>query len=79
MLNKTLLQKYPASVYAYGANKNLLEAYYKQEEYSQALSVAKTMLRDYAQQAADDEIGKRVKELEKIVSGTYRPVANKES
>ena len=79
MLNKTLLQKYPASVYPYGANKNLLEAYYKQEEYSQALSVAKTMLRDYAQQAADDEIGKRVKELEKIVSGTDRRVAEKES
>ena len=43
MLNKTLLQKFPSSVYAYGANKNLLEAYYKQEEYSQALTVARGM------------------------------------
>ena len=79
MLNKTLLEKWPASVYAYGANKNLLEAYYKQEEYSQALSVARTMLRNFAEQSADDEIGKRAKELEKIVSGTDRRVAEKES
>ena len=79
MLNKTLLQKYPDSVYAYGANKNLLESYYRQENYSQSLSVAKNLLRDFPQQAADDEIGKRVNELEKIVSGTDRRVAEKES
>ena len=79
MLNKTLLQKYPSSVYAYGANKNLLEAYYNQENYSQALDVARTVLRAFPEQAADDEIGKRVKELEKIVSGTDRRVAEKES
>ncbi len=79
MLNKTLLQKWPASVYAYGANKNLLEAYYRQENYSDALAVARVLLRDFPEQAADDEIGKRVKELEKIVSGTDRRVAEKES
>ena len=79
MLNKTLLQKWPASVYAYGANKNLLEAYYRQEEYSQALGIARGLLRDFPEQAADDEIGKRVIELEKIVSGTDRRVAEKES
>lgn len=79
MLNKTLLQKFPASVYAYGANKNLLETYYRQENYSQALGVARILLRDFPQQAADDEIGKHAKELEKIVSGTDRRVAEKES
>lgn len=79
MLNQTLLQKYPASVYAYGANKNLLDAYYRQENYSMALPVAKNMLSAFPQQAADDEIGKRIKELEKIVSGTDRRVAEKES
>ncbi len=79
MLNKTLLQKYPSSVYAYGANKNLLEAYYKQEEYSQSLEIARNLLRAFPEQAADDEIGKRVRELEKIVSGTDRRVAEKES
>lgn len=79
MLNKTLLQKWPASVYAYGANKNLLEAYYKQEEYSQALGAARIMLRDFPKQAGDDEIGKRARELEKIVGGVDRRVAEKES
>ena len=79
MLNKTLLQKWPDSVYAYGANKNLLEAYYRQEEYSQALAVAKVLLGSFAQQAAEDGIGKRAKELEKIVNGTDRRVAEKES
>ncbi len=79
MLNKTLLQKFPASVYAYGANKNLLDAYYRQEDYSQALTVARLMLKDFPQQAADDEIGKRLHELERIVGGVDRRVAEKES
>ena len=79
MLNRTLLQKFPASVYVYGANKNLLEAYYKQENYSQALEVAKVLQRDFNQQASDDDIENRIKELEKIVNGTDRRVAEKES
>lgn len=79
MLNKTLLQKFAKSVYAYGANKNLLEAYYKMEDYSLALTVAKEMLRDYPQQAADDEIGKKARELEKIVGGLDRRLVEKES
>lgn len=79
MLNKTLLQKYPASVYAYGAYKNLLSAYYSQENYSEALTAARTMLKNFPQQAADDEIGKRVSELEKIVNGTDRRVAEKQT
>ena len=79
MLNKTLLQKYPKSVYAYGANKNMLEAYYRMENYSQALNVAREMLKDYSQQAADDEIGKRARELEKIVGGLDRRAVEKES
>ena len=79
MFNRTLLQKYPASVYLYGANKNLLSAYYNQENYSLALQIAKTLLKDFPQQAADDEIGKRLIELEKIVNGTDRRVAEKET
>ena len=79
MLNRTLLQKYPSSVYLYGANKNLLTAYYAQENYSQALQIAKNLLKDFPQQAAEDEIGKRLTELEKIVNGTDRRVAEKET
>ncbi len=79
MLNKTLLQKYPESVYAYGASKNLLEANYRQENFSQALSIAREMLKKFPQQAAEDEIGKRAKELERIVGGVDPRVAEKES
>ena len=79
MMNRTLLQKYPASVYLYGANKNLLSAYYTQENYAQALQIARNLLKDFPQQAADDEIGKRLVELEKIVNGTDRRVAEKET
>ena len=79
MLNRTLLQKYPSSIYLYGANKNLLTAYYSQENYTQALQIAKVLLKDFPQQAADDEIGKRLIELEKIVNGTDRRVAEKET
>ena len=79
MLNRTLLQKYTSSVYLYGANKNLLSAYYAQENYTQALQIARTLIKDFPQQAADDEIGKRLIELEKIVNGTDRRVAEKET
>ncbi len=79
LLNATLLQKYKDSIYSYGSNKNLLAAYYEQESYSQALEVAKVMIRDFPDQAADDEIGKRKIELEKIVSGTSKQVAEKQS
>ncbi|MCR5189363.1 MAG: hypothetical protein K6C97_10535 [Treponema sp.] len=79
LLNVTLLQKYKDSIYSYGANKNLLAAYYEQEAYNQALEVAKVMLRDFPDQAADDEIGSRKIELEKIVSGSSKQVAEKES
>ncbi|MBP5519385.1 MAG: tetratricopeptide repeat protein [Treponema sp.] len=79
MMNKTLLQKYPQSVYAYGANKNLLTASYTLEDYSQALSIAREMVKEFPKQAADDEIGKRLVELEKIVSGTDRRVAEKQT
>ena len=79
MLNRTLVQKYNSSVYLYGANKNLLSAYYAQENYSQALQSAKTLLKDFPQQASDDEIGKRLVELEKIVNGTDRRIAEKET
>ena len=79
LLNTTLLSKYKDSVYAYGANKNLLAAYYEQESYSLALAVAKTMVKDFPNQAVNDEIGSRVIELEKIVNGTDAQVAQKES
>lgn len=79
MMNKTMLQKYPQSVYSYGACKNLLSAYYAQENYNEALSIARNMLKNYSQQSKDDEIEKRLIELEKIVGGTDRRVAEKQT
>lgn len=79
LLNATLLQKYKDSIYSYGANKNLLAAYYEQESFSQALEVAKVMIRDFPDQAASDEIGNRKIELERIVSGTSKQIAQKQS
>lgn len=77
MLNTTLLSKYPESSYVYSANKNLLAAYYEQEYFNKALEVAKVLVKQFPEQAASDGIGKKLIQLEKIVSGTDRSVAEK--
>ena len=78
LLNKTLLQRYPDSVYAYGASKNLMDAYYEQEAYQQAIELARQLIKDYSVQAATDEIGEKLAEMEKIVKGTDRRIAKKQ-
>jgi TolA-binding protein len=77
MQNTTLVSKYPASIYSYGAYKNLLQAYYEQQNYRDALSTARLLVRDYKEQASSDQIGQRVIDLERIVSGTDREVVEK--
>ena len=77
MQNTTLVSKYPSSIYSYGAYKNLLLAYYEQENYRDALSTARLLVRDYKEQASSDGIGQRVVELERIVGGTDRVVVEK--
>jgi len=79
MLTNTMLQKYKSSIYTYGANKNLLTAYSNIENYSQALEVAKVLVKEYPQQAADDEIGKKLIQLEKLVNGVDKRVVNKQA
>ena len=79
MQNTTLVQKYPKSIYSYGAYKNLLQAYYAQENYRDALSTARLLVRDYNEQATSDGIGQKVVELERIVSGTDREIVEKNS
>lgn len=79
MLTNTMLQKYKNSIYTYGANKNLLNAYSNVENYSQALEVAKFLVKEYPQQAADDEIGKKLIQLEKLVNGVDKRVVNKQA
>lgn len=79
MQNTTLVTKYPDSIYSYGAYKNLLQAYYSQEDYRNALSTARLLVRDYKEQASSDGIGQKVLELERIVSGTDRAIVEKNS
>ena len=79
MQNTTLVTKYPKSIYSYGAYKNLLQAYYNQENYREALSTARHIVRDYNDQASADGIGQKVVELERIVSGTDRTIVEKNS
>ena len=79
MQNTTLVQKYPKSIYSYGAYKNLLQAYYTQENYREALSTARLLVRDYNEQASSDGIGQKVVELERIVGGTDRDIVEKNS
>ena len=77
MQNTTLVSKYPSSIYSYGAYKNLLQAYYTQENYRDALSTARLLVRDFKEQASGDGIGQRVVDLERIVGGTDREVVEK--
>lgn len=79
MFTNTMLQKYKDSIYTYGANKNLLAAYTAQENYSQALLVAKNLVQNYSEQAADDGIGKQLVQLEKLVNGTDKMVVQKQT
>lgn len=74
MMNKTLVQKYPSSIYLYGAYKNLVTAYYESAEYSSSLEAAKFLVKNFDTQAAADGIGTKLKEIEKIVSGTDRRI-----
>lgn len=79
MLTNTMLQKYKNSIYAYGANKNLLTAYTNIENYGQALEVAKLLVKDFSKQAADDEIGKQLIQLEKLVNGVDKRIVDKQA
>lgn len=79
MQNKNLLEKYPASVYAYNGGKNLMEAYYKQESYTEALETARLLVKNYRVQANSDGLGKRLIELEQIEAGTDRRIVEKKS
>lgn len=79
IFNQTLLKQYPKSVYVYGANINLLAAFYQKEDYSQALQIAKNLVKKFPKESADDEIGTKLIELERIVQGTDRRIVEKQS
>ena len=77
VINNNMLVKFPDSVYAYGAYKNLLTAFYSKEDFTSALDVATKLMKKYPEQAASDNIGTKIKELEQIVGGTDHRIAEK--
>jgi len=79
MQNSTLLSQYPESVYVYNGGKNLIQAYYAQESYSDALKIAREINKKFPKQAQADEINIRIKELEEIASGADRAIVEKKS
>jgi len=79
MQNKSLLENYSKSSYSYSAGKNLLEAYYKQERFNEALETARMLVKNYRVQANSDSIGKKIIELEQIIAGTDRRIVEKKS
>ena len=79
MQNTTLLSQYPDSIYVYNGSKNLIQAYYAQNDYSSALKIARDIYKKFPKQAEADEINLRIKELEQIVSGADRVIVEKQS
>ena len=77
MFNTTLLRKFPDSTYTYGSLKNLMEAYYEQQAFKQAAETAQKIVKDFPEQAADDGIGKKLVQLEKLVSGEDLSISEK--
>lgn len=79
MQNKVLISKYPKSIYIYGAYSNLIKAYYYQENYGEALSIARLLKDEYPDQAEADGTLKKLVELEKITTGTDRRIVEKQT
>jgi len=65
----TLIGTVPNSSYVYSSKKNLVQLYTKQNEYSDALEVAKSLQKDYSTQAEKEGISLKISELEKLASG----------
>lgn len=79
VMNKTLISRYPQSVYLYGAYHNLMEAEYFIEDYEEALNYGKILLSEYQDQAVNDGIGQKVVQFEQIVGGTDKRIVEKKS
>jgi len=77
LLNRTLISEFEKSIYLYGAYKNLLISYYTTEDYQNGLLIARTIVEKYPVQAAADEIGQKIIELERIIGGTDKRISEK--
>ena len=79
MQNKTLLSKFPQSLYYYAGAKNLMQAYYDEGFYAESLDIAKKIVAKNKKQAEADGIVEKITELEQITAGTDRRIVEKRS
>ena len=79
MQNTTLLSKYPQSIYTYGALKNLIQAYYLEAQYEEALGAAEKLINKNRKQAEADGIVIKAGELRQIVAGVDKNIVEKQS
>ena len=79
MQNKTLLSKFPQSLYYYAGAKNLMQAYYDEGFYAESLEIAKKIVAKNKKQAEADGIVEKITELEQITAGTDRRIVEKRS
>lgn len=69
LLYITLVDSLPNSSYRYSAKKNLIQLYKDQSEYSEALAVAQSIMKEYESAAKKDKIDIQIDELTKLSSG----------
>lgn len=79
MHNKTLLAKNPNSVYAYGAYRNLLQAYENLSSVDEALAVADIITKNYGKQAESDGVQGKKTLLQEMKKGYSKDLALKKS
>ncbi len=74
-----IVENHTTSTYKYAAEKQLVELFRADGEYSKAVQMAQKMLDEYGKQAEEDEISSIKKELEALESGADEKIIKKES
>lgn len=70
MMNKTLISRFKDSVYIYGALKNLMESYAKQNDYDLALQTAHNIEVNFSELAKNDNLYEKIDEFNQFLGGT---------
>lgn len=79
MQNKTLITKFPQSLYYYAGARNLMQAYYDEGFYAESLDIARKIVSKNKKQAEADGIVAKITELEQITAGIDRRIVEKRS
>ncbi len=73
-----IIQKQSDSTYKYAAQKNMVEIFRENGEYSSALQMAQKMIAEYGSQAESDGIPAMTRELKALASGADEEILEKE-